>query len=67
MVDLELTWQHLRSEFRPKQTKDVCVNQAMGLYTSLYDYIIHVALITRVQPPLVLSPPLDLSFISSLQ
>ena len=75
MVDLELTWQHLLSEFRPKQTKDVCVNQPMGLYTSLYDYIIHVALITtsrvsliaRVQLPLVLSLPPDLSFISSLQ
>ena len=27
VVDLELTWQHLLSEFRPKQTKAVCVNQ----------------------------------------
>jgi len=25
-VDQKLTWQHLLSEFRPKQTKAVCVN-----------------------------------------
>ena len=25
-VDLELTWQHPLSEFRPKQTRAVCVN-----------------------------------------
>jgi len=27
VVDLELTWQHQLSEFRPKETKAVCLNQ----------------------------------------
>ena len=35
-VDLELTWQHLLSEFRPKQTKAASVNRVdLSLWASM--------------------------------
>ena len=35
-VDLELTWQHLLSEFHPKQTRAVCVNRFhLSLWASM--------------------------------
>ena len=45
MVDLELTWQYLLSEFRPKQTKAVCVNQVdLSLWASMAVSMIYRAL-----------------------
>ena len=45
-VDLELTWQYPLSEFRPKQTKAVCVNRVdLSPWASMAVSIIHVALI----------------------
>ena len=35
-VDLECTWQYLLTEFRPKQTKAVCVNRVdLSLWASM--------------------------------
>ena len=48
-------------KFHPKQTKVVCVNQFhYGPYGSLYDYVIHVALIATLCVSLTVSskPPL---------
>ena len=43
-VDLELTWQYLLSEFRPKQTRAVCVNRFhLSLWASMAAHMIHVA------------------------
>ena len=36
VVNLELTWQYLLSEFRPEQTKAACVNQVdLSPWTSM--------------------------------
>ena len=64
VVDLELTWQYLLSEFRPKQTKAVLISPfTMGLYGSLYDYVIHAGIIATTCLPLITSfqPPLLLA------
>ena len=55
-VDLELTWQYPLSEFRPKQTKAVCVNLFhLSLWASMADYVIHVALIATLRISLIAS------------
>ena len=64
-IDLELTWQYPLSEFRPKQTKAVCVNR---VYPSLWasmalctiTSVIHVGLIATLRVSLITSfqPPL---------
>ena len=51
-VNLELTWQHLLSEFHPKQTSCSCKSISpftMGLYGSH----IHVAIIATSRLPLI--------------
>ena len=54
-VDLELTWQHPLSEFRPKQTRAVCVNRFhLSLWACMGACMItsftHVGIISTTRP-----------------
>ena len=70
-VDLELTWQHLQSEFRPKQNERCLCKSispfTMGLYhvcmaARMISHIIHIGLIATTRASLITSfqPPLRL-------
>ena len=80
VVNVELTWQHLLSEFHPKQTRAVRVNRFhLSLWASMaarmitsFTYVAIIAtscvpLITSFLPPLVLNVPnLKASFLAYL-